>query len=60
MEAEARTAGQTVMRLETGIHQTAAIGFYEGCGFRRCEAFGHYALMRPEPIATSLFYEKPL
>jgi len=60
LEAEARTARQTVLHLETGIHQVEAIGFYESSGFRRCEAFGPYALMRPEQIATSLFYEKPL
>ena len=40
--------------------QAAAIGLYEGCGFKACEAFGHYARLPPHRIATSLFYEKPL
>jgi putative acetyltransferase len=49
-----------VLRLETGIHQAAAIGLYEGYGFRRCGAFGHYAGLPPHRIAASVFYEKPL
>jgi putative acetyltransferase len=59
--AEARIAGRTVLRLETGIHQAAAIGLYEGCGFRLLDGpFGHYAELAPERIATSVFYEKAL
>jgi len=60
LEAEARAAGKPVLRLETGIHQSAAIGLYEGFGFRRCAAFGHYATLPPHRIAASIFYEKPL
>jgi putative acetyltransferase len=60
IEEEARAAGKPVLRLETGIHQAAAIGLYEGYGFRRCGAFGHYAGLPPHRIAASVFYEKPL
>jgi len=60
LEAEARDAGRAVLRLETGIHQAPAIGLYEGSGFRRCGAFGHYAALAPHRIAASIFYEKLL
>ena len=60
IERAARDAGKPVLRLETGIHQAAAIGLYEGCGFRPCGPFGHYAALPPHRIAASLFYEKPL
>jgi putative acetyltransferase len=60
IEAEARDAGRSVLRLETGIHQAAAIGLYERRGFRRCAAFGHYADLPGARIAASLFFEKPL
>jgi putative acetyltransferase len=58
LEAVARAAGQTVLRLETGDRQRAAIRFYERAGFQRCGAFGPYAAMDPHAIATSLFFEK--
>jgi putative acetyltransferase len=60
IEAEARDAGQRVLRLETGVHQAAAIGLYKRWGFRPREPFGPYAELPPYSIATSLFYEKPL
>ena len=60
IEEEARDAGKPMLRLETGIRQTAAIGLYEGSGFRPCGAFSHYAGLPPHMIAASLFYEKPL
>ncbi|HEY8874547.1 MAG TPA: GNAT family N-acetyltransferase [Stellaceae bacterium] len=60
IEEAARDAGKPVLRLETGIHQRAAIGLYEGYGFRRCGAFGHYAGLPPRRIRASVFYEKPL
>jgi putative acetyltransferase len=60
IEREARDAAKPILRLETGTYQAAAIGLYEGCGFRACGAFGHYAELPPHRIATSLFYEKPL
>jgi putative acetyltransferase len=60
IEKEACDAGRPMLRLETGIHQAAAIGLYEGYGFRPCGAFGHYAGLPPHMIAASVFYEKPL
>ncbi len=49
----ARTHGVGLLRLETGIHQTAAINFYERAGFQRIPPFGAYV---DDPL--SLFYEK--
>ncbi len=60
LEQEAVTAGYTVLRLETGDRQHAAIRVYERAGFRACPAFGDYAAMAPEATATSVFMEKPL
>ncbi|MDX1414983.1 MAG: GNAT family N-acetyltransferase [Candidatus Promineifilaceae bacterium] len=48
----ARQSNVSVLRLETGIYQTEAIGLYETYGFRRIEPFGSY---RPDPM--SLFFE---
>ena len=42
-------------RLETGIHQSEAIGLYEALGYRVCEPFGEY---QPDPL--SVFMEKKL
>jgi GNAT superfamily N-acetyltransferase len=36
----ARSHGIMLLRLETGIHQHAAIGLYEQMGFQACSAFG--------------------
>jgi putative acetyltransferase len=60
IEAEARDAGLTFLRLETGDRQVAAMRFYERCGFHRCAAFGDYAVMPPSAIVTSVFFEKRL
>jgi putative acetyltransferase len=60
LEAEARAAGFTLLRIETGVYQDEALRFYEGAGFRRCGAFGPYADMPPRAIELSLFYEKAL
>jgi len=60
LEAEARDAGATLLRIETGVHQEEALRFYEGAGFRRCGAFGPYARMPPRAIELSLFYERAL
>jgi putative acetyltransferase len=60
IETEARTAEFFVLRLETGVRQAAALRFYARAGFEPCAAFGDYALMRPEEIATSIFMEKRL
>jgi putative acetyltransferase len=47
--------GISVLRLETGIHQTEAIGLYEQFGFQRIPPFGDYF---DDPV--SLCYEKRL
>jgi len=60
LEAEARQAGRNRLTIETGIHQHAAMWFYEKAGFVRRGAFGPYAMMAPNAIATSAFYEKAL
>lgn len=60
IEATARDAGVTMLRLETGDRQTAAMRLYTRAGYRRCAAFGDYAAMPPQAIATSVFFEKPL
>ncbi|MGZ3451163.1 MAG: GNAT family N-acetyltransferase [Polyangiales bacterium] len=59
-EAETRAAGLTILRLETGTKQLAAMRFYERWGFRERDAFGAYATMPETAIATSVFYEKAL
>ncbi|HSD83024.1 MAG TPA: GNAT family N-acetyltransferase [Anaerolineae bacterium] len=45
----------SVLRLETGIYQTEAIGLYERCGFQRRTPFGEY---RDDPL--SVYFEKHL
>ncbi len=60
LEAEARGAGLSQLRLETGDRQKAAIRFYERAGFTRCGAFGAYAAMPPRAIATSVFFGRRL
>ena len=57
---EASDAGLTLLRLETGIHQPAAVSFYQRNGFRRCGTFGQYAAMPPHSVETSLFFERRL
>jgi putative acetyltransferase len=49
----AKRHGVEVLRLETGIHQHAAIKIYEREGFKRIPPFGPYRL---DPV--SLCYEK--
>jgi putative acetyltransferase len=58
IEAEVRGAGLSVLRLETGVRQAAAMRFYARAGFRGCPAFGAYASMPPHSITTSVFFEK--
>lgn len=53
LAGHARAHGVTLLRLETGIHQQAAIGLYEKVGFRRIPPFGPYT---NDPL--SLCYEK--
>jgi len=45
--------GVRILRLETGIHQQAAIRLYESIGFQRIPPFGEY---KEDPL--SRFYEK--
>jgi GNAT superfamily N-acetyltransferase len=52
LAAHARQQGSTLLRLETGIYQSEAIGLYERLGFRRIAPFGAY---RDDPL--SAFYE---
>jgi GNAT superfamily N-acetyltransferase len=53
LEDHARAHGVGLLRLETGIHQEAAIRLYEQVGFRRIPPFGAYV---EDPL--SLFFEK--
>ncbi len=55
LAAYARERGVGLLRLETGIHQHAAIRLYERLGFRPIPPFGAY---RPDPL--SLYYEKQI
>lgn len=58
LEAEARAAGVTLIRIETGNLQHAAMRFYEREGYAQCGAFGPFAAMLANATATSVFYEK--
>ena len=53
--AVARERGVALVRLETGIHQHAAIALYEGSGFYQIPPFGPY---REDPVSRC--YEKRL
>jgi putative acetyltransferase len=55
LAAHALANSVTLLRLETGIHQQAAIRLYERLGFRRIPPFGPYT---NDPL--SLCYEKTL
>jgi GNAT superfamily N-acetyltransferase len=55
LAAYAQDQGVGLLRLETGIHQHAAIALYERMGFRPISPFGAY---RADPL--SRFYEKRL
>ena len=55
LEGYARDHGVRLLRLETGIHQTEAIGLYERMGFRQIPPFDDY---REDPL--SRFYEKQI
>ena len=60
LAAEAVASGRDLLRLETGVHQQAAIGFYRRHGFDGCGAFPPYTVLPPEAVVTSLFMEKRL
>lgn len=53
LEARLRERGIGLFRLETGIHQPAAIGLYRSLGYRERGPFGAY---RADPL--SVFMEK--
>jgi len=55
LETCARERGYTVIRLETGIRQPAALGLYAALGYEARGPFGDYS---PDPL--SLFLEKRL
>jgi ribosomal protein S18 acetylase RimI-like enzyme len=55
LAAYSRQQGIPLLRLETGIYQTEAIGLYESFGFERVGPFGDY----PDH-PHSLFFEKPI
>jgi putative acetyltransferase len=55
---EAKAAGYSVLRLETGRYQAEAIAFYQREGFVECAAFGDYLAMTAREIETSVFYER--
>jgi putative acetyltransferase len=56
--AETNIAGLPLLRLETGIHQHAALVFYRRSGFCDCGAFPPYSEMSPEAVRTSIFMER--
>ncbi|HJR57451.1 MAG TPA: GNAT family N-acetyltransferase [Rhizomicrobium sp.] len=58
--AETAKAGLPLLRLETGIHQHAALVFYRRSGFGDCAAFPPYSGMSPAAIHTSVFMERRL
>jgi putative acetyltransferase len=60
MVDETRAAGRSLLRLETGVAQHAAIRFYERHGFLRCGAFEPYASMPARSLSTSVFMERLL
>jgi putative acetyltransferase len=55
LEKKMWAKGIPLTRLETGIHQTEAIGLYERLGYRRIGPFGDY---QADPL--SIFMEKRL
>ena len=60
LEGEAKSAGYSVLRLETGMYQAEASAFYLRAGFEQCDPFGDYLDMSPRAIETSVFYEKSI
>ena len=55
LEDEARREGLRCLRLETGIHQAAALALYRAAGYVERAPFGEY---QPDPL--SIFMEKAL
>ena len=55
LESHAQAEGIAVIRLETGIHNTEALGLYARTGYLQRDAFAPYG---PDPL--SIFMEKRL
>ncbi len=55
LNEEARRSALKFLKLETGIHQPAAIALYKADGFEECEPFGRY---KADPL--SVFMKKAL
>jgi len=55
LAAYARARQVNLLRLETGIYQTEAIGLYDGYGFQRRSPFGEY-----EEDPLSVYFEKSI
>ncbi len=55
LETHAQSQGTLILRLETGIHQKAAILLYEQLGYHKIPPFGDY-----EEGPFNLFYEKSI
>ncbi|MEQ1868365.1 MAG: GNAT family N-acetyltransferase, partial [Micropepsaceae bacterium] len=60
LETEAVAHGYRRLMLETGDTLLPALRVYERAGFRRCGAFGHYAVLEPHRIVRSVFMEKSI
>jgi putative acetyltransferase len=60
LERDARARGYRRLALETGDTLGPAQRLYEGAGFMRCDAFGHYRDLPPATIERSYFYEKAI
>lgn len=58
LESDAAAKGLSLVRLETGDKQLAAMRFYAREGYRVCAAFPPYTELDPFSIATSVFMEK--
>jgi putative acetyltransferase len=50
--------GRSLVRLETGTEQAAAIRFYERSGFAVCPIFAPYSSLPPASVLTSVFMER--
>lgn len=55
LAAHARASNVRLLRLETGIYQTEAVGLYDRYGFERCGPFGEY---QEDP--NTVYFEKPV
>lgn len=60
LAAQTVASGRDLLRLETAVHQHAALGLYRRHGFAPCAAFPPYTAMPSEAVVTSLFMEKRL